>query len=334
MPSKTLDWGAHVCRFYDSPQDLLEILVPYFREGLEQGEFCVWIVSEPLSVDEARRALTAAVPDLARYEAEGQMEFLRFRDAYFDGSGRFRGRDALLRAWREKEKAVLAKGFAGLRATGDPYVRADEWAPFMDYEGGVHKAFEGTRMKAVCTYRLTQCGSKHIADVLASHYGDAVGEGFVPVARENEPGTVLMTKTLDILGLQELKLQATIQASPLPIVLIDPDTTVRLWNAAAERVFGWSEAEVLGRPIPIVPEEKLGECRSAREAMGEGKAFAGVETYRLRRDGARIDVRISAAPVRTEGRLRWMVLIFEDITAQKRAQRELELSYKELEQFA
>jgi len=38
-------WGTHFCQFYQTPQDLLDILVPYFVAGLESNEFCLWITS-------------------------------------------------------------------------------------------------------------------------------------------------------------------------------------------------------------------------------------------------------------------------------------------------
>jgi hypothetical protein len=38
-------WGTHFCQFYETSQDLIEILVPYFKEGLQQNEFCMWVTS-------------------------------------------------------------------------------------------------------------------------------------------------------------------------------------------------------------------------------------------------------------------------------------------------
>jgi hypothetical protein len=50
-------WGTHLCQFYQSEQDLIDILVPYFRQGLADNEFCMWVTSEPLGTDEAKAAL-------------------------------------------------------------------------------------------------------------------------------------------------------------------------------------------------------------------------------------------------------------------------------------
>ncbi|BAZ26904.1 PAS/PAC sensor hybrid histidine kinase [Kalymmatonema gypsitolerans NIES-4073] len=116
-------------------------------------------------------------------------------------------------------------------------------------------------------------------------------------------------------------LSTLIKASPLPIVVIKPDITVQLWNSAAERLFGWSETEVLGQLIPIVPEEKREECRQVRAAVAKGEIFAGVETYRCKRDGSTVIVSISAAPLYDEsGSVNAIMLIFQDITEQQQAE--------------
>ncbi|WP_048189849.1 MEDS domain-containing protein [Methanobacterium sp. SMA-27] len=42
-------WGTHFCQFYETKEDLIDILIPYFKAGLENNEFCMLITSEPLS---------------------------------------------------------------------------------------------------------------------------------------------------------------------------------------------------------------------------------------------------------------------------------------------
>ena len=65
----TVSWGTHLCYFYDSKQDLIDILVPYFQAGLENNEFCLWITSESLSEQEVIKAMRKAVPDSPKYLA-------------------------------------------------------------------------------------------------------------------------------------------------------------------------------------------------------------------------------------------------------------------------
>ena len=79
-----MPWGTHFCHFYETKQDLLDTLVPYFKTGLESKEFCVWVVSnsELITVDDAKEALARAVPDLERHLADENIEILNGLDWY------------------------------------------------------------------------------------------------------------------------------------------------------------------------------------------------------------------------------------------------------------
>src|SRR5205823_10553143 len=67
-------WGTHFCYFYETKQDLLDTLAPFFKAGLENNEFCLWVVSPSLTVEEAKHALGQVVPELDRHLAEGDLE--------------------------------------------------------------------------------------------------------------------------------------------------------------------------------------------------------------------------------------------------------------------
>jgi len=129
-------------------------------------------------------------------------------------------------------------------------------------------------------------------------------------------------------------LRTLIESSPLPIVAIESNATVRMWNKAASEVFGWSEAEVLHRPIPIVPPDRLAECQQLRDAVANGQTLFGIETYRRKQDGSELIVSISAAPVYDDsGSIDEIMLIFQDITARKQSEaalRDSELRYRTL----
>src|SRR5438034_9622188 len=61
-PVGEMPWGTHFCHFYETRDDLLETLLPFFKAGLEAGEFCAWVVSEPLTEEEVCRTLAGPVP--------------------------------------------------------------------------------------------------------------------------------------------------------------------------------------------------------------------------------------------------------------------------------
>jgi hypothetical protein len=111
-----MPWGTHFCQFYDTKDDLLEILVPYFKAGLESHEACVWVVSK-LTEKDARNALRNALPDVERYLADQSIEILVDSELYMNGGSldldRVRG------AWSEKLTLALARAYSGIRVTGD-----------------------------------------------------------------------------------------------------------------------------------------------------------------------------------------------------------------------
>jgi PAS domain S-box-containing protein len=119
-------------------------------------------------------------------------------------------------------------------------------------------------------------------------------------------------------------LEALVAAAPIPIVVIEPDRTVRLWNQAAERTFGWTAEEVVGREIPIVPDEKCEECLSSRNAVSRGETLGPIVTYRKRKNGTLVDIELSAAPLyNADSLVDSMVLLLKDVTEQRRAERSL-----------
>ncbi len=74
-----LSWGSHFCHFYQTADDLVEILVPYFRAGLENNELCVWVTSRPLGVKGAAKALSESVPRFEEYAKGGRIEIVPSR---------------------------------------------------------------------------------------------------------------------------------------------------------------------------------------------------------------------------------------------------------------
>ena len=122
----------------------------------------------------------------------------------------------------------------------------------------------------------------------------------------------------DVLRETTQALQALVQASPLPIVALDTESHVTMWNLAAERVFGWSEEEVLGRFNPLVPEEKKAEHAALRARVLRGEAFTGVEVRRRKKDGTPVEVSLSTAPLRNaQGDIIGIMGVITDITARK-----------------
>jgi hypothetical protein len=112
-------WATHFCQFYQNKQDLLDLLVPYFKAGLQNNEFCMWVTAEPLTAEDALQAITKSVPDFAKYLKKGQIEILPY-DEWYTVGGSFDSR-RVLNGWVQKLDDALAKGFNGLRLTGNTF---------------------------------------------------------------------------------------------------------------------------------------------------------------------------------------------------------------------
>jgi MEDS: MEthanogen/methylotroph, DcmR Sensory domain len=128
-----MPWGAHFCLFYDTKRDLLDTLVSYCKAGLESGEFCLWVVAAPLTIEEAADALKDAVPGIDRYLADSSIEIVSARDWYLQG-GSF-DLKRVTAGWHEKLADASARGYAGVRVTGDTaWLAKKGWKDFCEYE--------------------------------------------------------------------------------------------------------------------------------------------------------------------------------------------------------
>ncbi|HKC10963.1 MAG TPA: MEDS domain-containing protein, partial [Vicinamibacteria bacterium] len=161
-------WGTHFCHFFETRDDLLDTLLPYFKAGLEQREFCLWLVPEPTTTGEAISALRRAVPDLARYEAEGSIEIHQGREWYLSaGALDLKG---LIGAWDKKLTQALDKGFPGMRVNGSPsWLTKKDWRDFCEYEETFNEWVTDKRMVASCSYSLGATGAADVLDVARTH---------------------------------------------------------------------------------------------------------------------------------------------------------------------
>ena len=163
-----LPWGKHLCYFYNTKQDLVDVLVPYFKAGLENNESCIWITSEPLSEKKAEEAMRKAIPDFPQYLANKQIEIIPHTDWYLK-SGIFNGK-RVLNAWIDKLERAMASGYDGLRVSGDTAcLERRYWTKFIAYEGEINHTIGKYHMLAVCTYPLHKHGTSQATNVMSNH---------------------------------------------------------------------------------------------------------------------------------------------------------------------
>jgi two-component system cell cycle sensor histidine kinase/response regulator CckA len=117
------------------------------------------------------------------------------------------------------------------------------------------------------------------------------------------------------------RFRALIQAMPESVISSDLEGRVTAWNPAAERMFGWRAAEVLGKIPNIVPEDKAIERVNLRKKTLLGEVTTGLETEHVNRQGDRFTVNTSTAPLRDEhGNINGLMGIFVDVTERKKTE--------------
>ncbi len=130
-------------------------------------------------------------------------------------------------------------------------------------------------------------------------------------------------------------LNALVKASPLALMLLDMNGSVRLWNPAAERILGWRADEVLGKLLPAVPAHKREEFEGHLKVISGGQTIDGQETQRHKKATASgietIPVRLWAAPLRDgHGDVRCMTIL-DDISEPKRIEQQSAQRLRQLE---
>jgi PAS domain S-box-containing protein len=116
------------------------------------------------------------------------------------------------------------------------------------------------------------------------------------------------------------------KASPISIVAYDRQGIVQSWNPAAERLFGWTEREVIGQRLPFVPQNRQAEFQERiRRVLHGGDDLAGESVCRLRKDGSQVELSISSAPLRdARGTTVGLISVITDITERRRVEEEVQ----------
>lgn len=115
--------------------------------------------------------------------------------------------------------------------------------------------------------------------------------------------------------------RAMIECSPVALYSIDLDGIVLSWNQSAERVFGWNADEVIGKRLPIVPEDKSAEFDAVRHEIKTDGGFRNRELTRQKKDGTRFPLSLSVSPIRDgDDNVIGIMAAAEDITERKQGE--------------
>ena len=252
-----IPWGGHICQFYRSESDLLDVLIPYFVAGLQNREKCLWITAQPLPAAAARDAIVRAWPEARRCIESGQLLVIDHDDWYLEDETA--GLESVVRAWFDREAAACQEGYRGLRITGNTsWLKRDGGTDFCSYEEEVQKAFHGCNILALCSYALGDCSPNDVVDVVRNHQFAVLHRG------ESVERALSATMTLSML---EPALLASAESSPCS------HHSVQFFDAAA-----YPAAQIAallaaaleggGGALAIAPSDRLGAISSELQRLG------------------------------------------------------------------
>ncbi len=182
-----MPWGTHVCLFYETKRDLLDTLVAYFKAGLEANEFCIWAVSEPVTVSDARKALRQGIPDFDKHLSAGDIEILSGKDWYLKGKKFDLKR--VTGGWSEKLQHALAEGRDGMRVSGNAFwMKSKHRKEFSEYRHELDQSLAGQPMLVLCTYPLAASRAIDVLDMARAHQ--------ITIAGRNESSEMVETPEL------------------------------------------------------------------------------------------------------------------------------------------
>jgi signal transduction histidine kinase/CheY-like chemotaxis protein len=309
-------WGTHFCQFYQDKQDLIDILVPYFKAGLENNEFCMWVTSEPLLPAEAKAALAANVENLETYIASGQLEILD--NEWYTSGGKFKS-ERVLRGWLDRLESATRRGFTGLRLTGNTsWLEKPEWHGFMEYEATVDAIFGHYRMLGICTYPST-CGTLQLMDVISNH-------GFALVKRAGKWDVIQSAERKKVeasLRESEARFRALVTATSDVVYRMSPDWTEMRYLRGKDFIPDTDEPSCAWLQKYIHPEDQPRVTATINRAIAAKSVFE-VEHRVLRKDGTPGWTFSRAVPMlNSMGEIVEWFGTAKDVTAAKLAQEEL-----------
>ena len=321
-------WGTHLCQFYETREDLVDILVPYFKAGLENNEFCMWITSEPLKVEDAKAALKKVVKNLDNFIKKGQIEILDYSQ-WYTKSGRFEA-ERVLQGWVVKEEQAVKRGFDGLRLTGNTFwLEKKDWRAFADYEVTVNGIIGQHRMLAICTYSLDKCGASEVIDVVSNHEYALIKRGgkweIIESAKRKRAGEALQRS--------ESKYKTLVENLPQKIFLKDRDLIYISCNEYYANDLRIAPDDIAGKTdYDFYPKELAEKYRADDKQIMESGRTGEIEE-RYIEDGRDVWVHtVKTLVMDGNGSVIGILGIFWGITERKRAEEEMRVLEEQFRQ--
>jgi PAS domain S-box-containing protein len=324
--------GARVRRVVAATRDELSQTGPWQHRRKDGSLIDVEITSHPITFEgrPAKLVLALDVSDHLRAERELLASDQRYRLAARATSDMIYDWDVVADRieWSEALRTVFGYGDEEIghsMAWWSERLHADEREQVL---AALERALTGDADHFAMRYRFRQAGGAYaiVLDrgmLLRDETGRAVRMvGAMTDVSDRERSVEELRRTYETL-------QALVQSSPQPIIAGDLDGIVTLWNPAAERVWGWSWSEAIGRPNPTIPATHAAEAVELRERVAQGEQIDGYETQRVRKDGAVVPVSLSMAPLYdARGRVSGAMSIVENVAEQRSLRDQLQQAQK------
>jgi PAS domain S-box-containing protein len=150
------------------------------------------------------------------------------------------------------------------------------------------------------------------------------------LSREGYPGYMILLAFRDITERKKaeaakIALAAIVESSDDAIIGKDLNGIITSWNRGAERIFGYEEKDIIGKPITLLfPPDRIDEEPAILDRIRRGEPIDHYETVRRRKDGNLVDISLSVSPIRdSEGRIVGASKIARDITRRKQIEIEM-----------
>ena len=153
--------------------------------------------------------------------------------------------------------------------------------------------------------------------------------GTLAASASTEVALRLLTQRRAIPDDAHSMLSSLVSAAPQAIIAVDLEWRVTLWNGTAERLFGWTAEEVLGRPVPFLAAERLAALRTIEGPEEQPHGAPGTEMRHTRRDGSFVDTLFSSAVLRNAtGEAAGYIAVVTDLTEHKLLEAQLRQAQK------
>ena len=329
-----ISWGIHFCQFYQTKTDLMDIIIPYFKAGLEDNEFCVWVTSDFLGVEEAKEILRKSITNIDNYLDKGQIELIPFTDFYLEEG--ISDPDKILNCWIEKLNHSQANGYTGLRVMENNYwLGKESWKNYLDYEEKLNSFVNKHQIIVLCSYCVDICSPIDIIEISKNHQ-------FVLAKKEEKweclensiQRNVTQRNQMEEQLIESKKLYQSIgELIPYGIWICGPDGgVIYLSDSFLDMVgmtleeckqFGWTDR---------LPPEDLEQTIADWKHCIETSSFWDYEHHILGKDGEYHTVLSRGIPIRDDlGNTNLWVGINLDITARKQAEESLRQAHEEIQ---